>query len=249
VAATYEIKLPQFQGPFDLLLFFIERDELDIYDIPLARITDDFLDYIHRMRAMNIDIASEFMLVASKLMHIKAKTLLPARQSQEEGEEEDPRQELIERLVEYKKYKNVVSDLQILENERQKQYKRGNTHHELEQVAEEFATETELHSLSLYKLLTTFQSLMDRFEKREQQPEHRVVQHSYTIKGEKDRLLKLMKSQTKADFHTVLQNCDNKMQAIFSFLAILELIQQQVVIMEMGEDSNHIHLFVHQAAA
>ena len=105
---SYTIKLKQFEGPFDLLLFFIERDELDIYDIPISTITEDFLAYIKELERLNIDVASEFILVAATLMRIKAKLLLPRKEVDELGNEIDPREELTQRLLEYKKYKEIL---------------------------------------------------------------------------------------------------------------------------------------------
>ena len=104
---SYKIKLPEFEGPFDLLLFFIERDEVDIYDIPISSITNDFLAYLKQLEELNIDTASEFILVASTLMRIKSKMLLPRREIDDQGNEIDPRQELVERLLEYRRYKAV----------------------------------------------------------------------------------------------------------------------------------------------
>ena len=101
---NFEIRLPLFEGPFDLLLFFIERDELDINDIPISKITNDFLEYIRRLETLNIEIASEFILVAATLMRIKSKMLLPRPQLDEQGNEIDPREELVKHLLEYKKY-------------------------------------------------------------------------------------------------------------------------------------------------
>jgi segregation and condensation protein A len=101
---NFEVKLPLFEGPFDLLLFFIERDELDIYDIPISIITNDFLSYVHHMETVNIEVASEFILVAATLMRIKSKMLLPRPQLDEQGNEIDPREELVKHLLEYKKY-------------------------------------------------------------------------------------------------------------------------------------------------
>src|SRR6201994_5082966 len=98
---SFEIKIAQFEGPFDLLLFFIERDELDIHDIPIAKITDDFLNYIHHMNSLNMELASEFIYVAATLMRIKAKMLLPRYAAEEEGGENDPKAELIRKLIEY----------------------------------------------------------------------------------------------------------------------------------------------------
>ena len=105
---VYNIKLPQFEGPFDLLLFFIERDELDIYDIPIAKITDEFLRYTHQLDDLNIEVASEFILVAATLMRIKAKTLLPRKELDADGNEIDPREELVQRLIEYKQFKDPI---------------------------------------------------------------------------------------------------------------------------------------------
>src|SRR5471030_2880384 len=115
---SFEIKLPQFEGPFDLSLFFIERDELDIQDIPIARITDDFLNYIHQMTSLNMEVASEFIFVAATLMRIKAKMLLPRYAAGAEGNEVDLREELIRKLIEYKKFKEVCEELHPFEDER-----------------------------------------------------------------------------------------------------------------------------------
>src|ERR1700732_1564588 len=103
VEESFEIKLPQFEGPFDLLLFFIERDELEIHEIPIARITDDFLSYIHQMTKLNMEIASEFIFVAATLMRIKAKMLLPRYETDEGSSEIDTKEDLIRKLIEYKR--------------------------------------------------------------------------------------------------------------------------------------------------
>ena len=103
MSVSYQIKLPQFEGPFDLLLFFIERDELDIYNIPIAKITDDFLDFIHKLESINIELASEFILFVSTLMRIKARMLLPRKEVDASGNVIDPRQELVDKILEYKR--------------------------------------------------------------------------------------------------------------------------------------------------
>ena len=127
----YTIKLPQFEGPFDLLLFFIERDELDIYDIPISQVTDDFLGYMRQAERMDIDLASEFVLVAATLCRIKAKMLIPRKPVDEEGNEIDPREELVARLLEYKRYKSVLEELRRLETARGMRNYRGNVTSEL----------------------------------------------------------------------------------------------------------------------
>src|ERR671912_365082 len=133
---NFEVKLPLFEGPFDLLLFFIERDELDIYDIPISTITNDFLDYIKHLETLNIEIASEFILVAATLMRIKSKMLLPRPQLDESGNEIDPREELVKHLLEYKKYKSVVEAFHKMEEDELSKEKRGNLLKELKQLAE-----------------------------------------------------------------------------------------------------------------
>ena len=115
---SYEIKIPLFEGPFDLLLFFIERDELDIMDIPISEITNDFFEYISDLEKMNIEVASEFIVVAATLMRIKSRMLLPRLSVDEEGNEIDPREELVEHLIEYKKYNSVIDDFSKLEEHR-----------------------------------------------------------------------------------------------------------------------------------
>ena len=141
---TYKIKLPEFEGPFDLLLFFIERDELDIYDIPISKVTDDFLEYIQNIDLINIDVASEFIIVASTLMRIKAKMLLPRKEVDESGNEIDPRDELVQRLLEYKRYKDVLIELRQLEDTRKGMHIRGNISDELFQITTKAMADAEL---------------------------------------------------------------------------------------------------------
>src|SRR5262249_7550299 len=132
---AFEIKLPQFEGPFDLLLFFIERDEIDINNIPIAKITNDFLDYIHQFSELNLEIASEFILVAATLMRIKAKMLLPRPEIDEQGNEIDPRKDLVERLMLYRQFKEATQDFTTLEQERSLKTIRGNIQRDLSEIA------------------------------------------------------------------------------------------------------------------
>ena len=156
----FTIKLKQFEGPFDLLLFFIERDEIDIMDIPIAKIANDFLGYIRSLEELNIDVASEFILVAATLMRIKAKMLLPRPELDEDGHEIDPRQELAQKLLEYKRFKDVLDDFRVLEDERKQITRRGNSRKELRTIAEKALVDVELESLTLFKLLKSFQTVM-----------------------------------------------------------------------------------------
>src|SRR5271155_1237912 len=127
MSTAYQIKLPQFEGPFDLLLFFIERDELDIYNIPIFKLTNEFLEYIHSMEeALNMEQASEFILFISTLMRIKAKMLLPRKELDAHGNEIDPRMELVDKILEYKRFKEASEEMVLMEADRQMQQKRGN---------------------------------------------------------------------------------------------------------------------------
>src|SRR6476660_1569922 len=152
ITPTYQIKLPQFEGPFDLLLFFIERDELDIYNIPITKIIKDFLDYIHGQDSLNIELSSEFILFVSTLMRIKARMLLPRKELDAQGNEIDPRQELIDKILEYKRYKEASAQMAEMEAVRMLMVKRGNLQKELALIGEEAGEGTEIQTITLFKL-------------------------------------------------------------------------------------------------
>ena len=240
---TYEIKLPQFEGPFDLLLFFIERDELDIYDITIFKLTTDFLAFIHKMETLNIEVASEFILVAATLMRIKAKMLLPRRELDlVTGTEIDPREELISRLIEYKKFKEATEAMRFLEHDRQSISKRGNALAENKEIADLFETEFEMQSLTMFRLLKSFQNVLDRMAREKNKVIHTIESPAYTIFGEKMVLLERINTGEKTAFETVFAEVENRVHAIFVFLSILELIQEQLLRITIGEGYNNFWL-------
>ena len=236
---SYTIKLKQFEGPFDLLLFFIERDELDIYDIPISQITEDFLAYIKELEKLNIDIASEFILVAATLMRIKAKLLLPRKEIDELGNEIDPREELTQRLLEYKKYKEILDEMRTMEEERSTKFQRGNVTTELRIIASKALVDVELESLTLYKLLTTFQKLMENYEIRGSKTIHRIVKYNYTIEDQQAFILTKLTKGKKVDFKNIFKGLENRIHAIVTFLSLLELLNVQRVIVTQGEGVNN----------
>ncbi len=244
---TYNIKLPQFEGPFDLLLFFIERDELDIYNIPIATITENFLEYILQMEALNIDLASEFILVASTLMRIKAKLLLPRKELDDEGNEIDPREELVQRLLEYKRYKEVLEEIRTMEESRLKQERRGNTAKELKDMSVKALVDVELESLSLFRLLQSFEKVMERYEDSNKKVIHTVIKYDYTVRGQKKYLRAALSEQPKSDFENIFGNCENRIHAIFRFLALLELLQLQDLGIIAGEGENNFWIIAKKA--
>ncbi|MEO5582871.1 MAG: segregation/condensation protein A [Saprospiraceae bacterium] len=234
---SFTVKLKQFEGPFDLLLFFIERDELDIYDIPISKITNDFLDFIHEMEQLNLDLASEFILVAATLMRIKAKMLLPRKEIDEEGNEVDPRQELVQRLLEYKKYKGVLEEFESLETRRMQQAGRGNIDSELRKFAEKAFIEAEWESVTLFKLMKAFERMLTQFEERKHV--HKVYNFLYTILDQQEYIQDLIGTKKDVRFEEIFGVCENRIHAIITFLAMLELLNQQKLIITLGEGKNN----------
>jgi segregation and condensation protein A len=236
---NFEIKLPLFEGPFDLLLFFIERDELDIYDIPISKITDEFLAYVHQLEKINIELASEFILVAATLMRIKAKMLLPRPELDEKGNEIDPREELVQHLLEYKKYKSVVAEFSKMEDDQFHKNARGNVMAEIRKLAEASDSEAELQSLDLYKLLRVYEKVIKRFEAAQNKPVHTVVQYPYTIEQQRNFLMDKLVQQGRFTFAELISEHRSKIAAIFNFLAILDLVQLGQVVIHIGEGFNN----------
>ena len=239
MSATYQIKLPQFEGPFDLLLFFIERDELDIYNIPIANITNDFLEYIHELESLNIELASEFILFVSTLMRIKARMLLPRREVDAEGNEIDPRQELVDKILEYKRFKEASEQMVRMEAERLLHQKRGNIRKELEALGEEYAEGTEIQTVTMFKLMQAFERVMKRFNERMNKPQHVVVKYNYSMEGQRTFLLEHVKDQSRVPFETMFGTCENRIHAFFTFLALLELVQQKFLTLLIGTGRNN----------
>lgn len=236
---SFEVKIPLFEGPFDLLLFFIERDELDIYDIPISQITTNFLKYLQELEKLNLEVASEFILVAAKLMRIKAKMLLPRPQLDEEGNEIDPREELVMHLLEYKRYKSVLQELASMESDMLLKEKRGNVQKELKKLSETINVESELQNIDLYKLLKVYQKILKRFEIESEKPTHHVVQYPYTISHQKDFIFTKIQEKGKLSFTQIVEYNKEKIGVIYNFLAILELLQLRQITIRIGEGYNN----------
>jgi segregation and condensation protein A len=236
---TYQIKLPQFEGPFDLLLFFIERDELDIYNIPITRITNDFLAYIHQSGELNIELSSEFILFISTLMRIKAKMLLPRKELDEEGNEIDPRQELVDKILEYKRFKEASAKMAEMEAIRMLMVKRGNIQTELSRLGEEAGEGTEIESITLFKLMKSFERVMQRLHDKNNKPVHTVTRYGYTMEASRDYMLAEAQQHKTLSFEKIFDVCDNRVHAIFLFLSLLELVQQKFLKIMIGEGRNN----------
>ncbi|MDR3694499.1 segregation/condensation protein A [Mucilaginibacter sp.] len=242
VEESFEIHLPQFEGPFDLLLFFIERDELEIHDIPIARITDDFLNYLHHMAILNMEIASEFIYVAATLMRIKAKMLLPRYNADDDENQTDTKEDLIRKLIEYKKFKEICAELHPFEDERFKQEKRGNIRFDIEQADSVPLPGEELSEINLYKLMVVYGRVLKRYMNRSEEVTHTVVQYPYTIEQQKKAIGELLKINKMMDFKAIAGQSENKVHFVYNFLAVLEMLQQELIDIQIGLGYNNFRI-------
>ncbi|MEO9144489.1 MAG: segregation/condensation protein A [Ginsengibacter sp.] len=238
----YQIKLPQFEGPFDLLLFFIERDELDIYNIPITKITNDFLVYIHASESLNIELSSEFILFISTLMRIKAKMLLPRKELDQQGNEIDPRQELVDKILEYKRFKEASLKMSEMEALRMLMVKRGNIQAELAAIGEEAGEGTEIQTVTLFKLMKAFEKVAERLHDKRNRPVHTVISYNYTMEGTREYMLDMVRSAHTLAFEKIFDVCEDRIHAIFLFLNILELVQQKYMMIISGSGVNNFIL-------
>jgi segregation and condensation protein A len=236
---SYQIKLPQFEGPFDLLLFFIERDELDIYNIPISNIIKDFLTYIHGQEQLNIELSSEFILFVSTLMRIKARMLLPRKELDAQGNEIDPRQELVDKILEYKRFKEASAKMAEMEAIRMLMVRRGNLAKEIATIGEESGEGTEIQTITLFKLMKTFERVMKKVEQRNVKPVHTVVKYNYTMEESRHYALETIKKEKLMSFEKLFDVCQDRIHAIFIFLSMLELVQMKYMTIMVSEGRNN----------
>ncbi|HTR81864.1 MAG TPA: segregation/condensation protein A [Bacteroidota bacterium] len=220
----YRIKLSDFEGPLDLLLFFIKRDELDIYDIPIAKITKDFLEYLQYLQELDLDIAGEFIVTAAELMQIKVQMLLP-RQPGEGEEELDPRAELVRRLLDYKRYKEMAERLQSMSEEQSKIFYRNNFSND-PKTLEDPGDADLLRDVSLFDLIAAFKYVVDRMPRKHV---HEVNKLNITIEDQIAFILSFFKERTEATFLQMVESMAEKIRVVVTFIALLELIKQREI--------------------
>jgi segregation and condensation protein A len=238
---VYQVHLSKFEGPFDLLLFFIERDELDIYDIPISKITDDFLHYLHTLESNRIEIASEFIAMAARLMKIKAAMLLPRPQVNEKGEVVDPRAELVDRLLEYKLVKTAQEYLSILEDAQMDRYRRSLTEWEMMRQAPS-TTADELQGVTLSGLMKVLIQVMEQLKNRHEPPRHVIQPLPYTVEAVKMQIIDQVSQARKVHFIQLARKHWNRYYVVFCFLCTLELIQQRKIHVVIGNEYNDFWL-------
>jgi len=216
--AGYRIELESFQGPLDLLLHLIRKNELDIYDIPIAEITKQYLAYLNIMRELDLEVASDFLVMASTLMYIKSRMLLPVDDEEEEGEGEDPREELIRRLIEYQRYKRAAEELAGMPV----------LYHDIF-VRPEGKTETDIPmeepfiEATIFQLMDAFQSVLTEADRR---TPVEVTRESFTLEEGIDLIVSRLTDQPSASFNGLFSGLDSRRKIITVFLSLLELIRR-----------------------
>lgn len=220
----HKVELDKFQGPLDLLLYFIRRDELDITDIPIAEITAEYLQIIEDMKAMNLSIAGEFILMAATLMRIKSKMLIPRADLDDLGEPIDPRTELVQQLIEYKKYKDIADNLSEKWENLSYQHERS---FEESFNEEDFEETSYLKEISVFELAQHFKNVIDRLP--DINP-YEVDLNTVDLSDKKNFILNSFDGRGILTFKTLLKKCKNKLEVIMTFIAILDLVQQLKIV-------------------
>lgn len=231
---AFKVSIPDFEGPLDLLLFFIKRDELDIYNIPIAYITKKFLSYIRVMQMLDLELAGEFIVMAATLMQIKARMLLPKVETEEGEEEIDPREELTQRLLEYKRYKESAQELQQLELEQRERYFRNLFKYDVRKTPVEEDEDT-LQDVTMYQLIKAFQRAMTNIPKKSV---HEVRAIPYTVEEQGLWLMKRFEDRSRYNFTEILRDLQEKVQVIVTFIALLELMRARRIRVEIHAQFN-----------
>ena len=226
---SYKIKLELFEGPLDLLLYLVKKDHLNIYDIPIAKVTEQYLEYLNLMQMLDLNIAGEFLVMAATLMQIKSKMLLPAEEDQSAGgEEEDPREELVRRLLEYEKFKEIAQDLRQKETDQREIFKRPKVEAENE-VAEK---KDGYFEASIFDLISAFSRALKDVPK---EVFYEVVKDKFTIEEATHQILHLLLINQEVKLSELFSRAKNKLEIIVTFLAVLELIKMKEIVARQSE--------------
>lgn len=232
---TYKVKLDVFEGPLDLLLYLIKKEEADIFDIPIAKITEQYLEYLEYMKMLDLNIAGEFIVMAATLMHIKSRMLLPPEElPPEEVEEEDPRAELVRRLIEYKKFKEAASQLAQMETNRSMVFPRS-----VDETQFIDQSEGPYFEASIFDLITAFSTVLKSISK---EAFLEVVKDEYTVEEKVHELFHLLVEKPVLYFKEIFEKAKSKMEIIATFLALLELIRLKEVLVRQRQLFSEIEI-------
>jgi segregation and condensation protein A len=232
----YTIKLQEFEGPLDLLLFFIKRDELDIYNIPISRITKEFLEYIHYLETLDLEVAGEFLVMAADLMQIKVRMLLPPEPGEEE--EQDPRANLVKRLVEYKRFKEAAVGMASQEEAQRKIYYRSYFESDPRVTTEEEEDQS-LRDVSLFDLISSFKFAIERMPKKFV---HEIVRLNVTLEEQIDFVVDFFSRRSEATFYELVKDMTEKIRVVVTFMALLELIRSQRIVVRQAEPFGEVSI-------
>jgi len=225
----YKIKLDIFEGPLDLLLYLVRKDHLDIRDIPIAQVTEQYLAYLELMRLLDLNIAGEFLVMAATLMQIKSRMLLPRDEaSMQEEEESDPRQELVQRLLEYQRFKEIASELRQREQNQRQHFRRSNAEPSAAEQLEGVYFEA-----SIFDLINAFTKALKEGVPRELFYE--VIRDEFTVEQKIHDILHLLLNQEILILTQLFSESKNKLEIIATFLAVLELIRLKEIIIRQKE--------------
>ena len=233
----YRVKLQEFEGPLDLLLFFIKRDELDIYDIPISKITKEFLEYLHFMQELDLEVAGDFIVMAAELMHIKVRMLLPREGVDEE--EEDPRAELVRRLLEYKRYKEASAVLSRLEDESVKLYYRQGFQSDPKVMTLEDQEES-LKSVTMFNLISAFKKVLDSAPKKIY---HDIEMLNITIDEQMSYIADLMRVREEVGFFEMVSHMTEKIRIIVTIIAMLEMVKNKIIAMRLADHEDDFVIY------
>lgn len=236
--SEYKVKFEVFEGPLDLLLYLIKKEEVDIYSVNLTTLASQFIEYIEMMREFDLEIAGEFLVMASTLMYIKSRELLPVdQQAQVEDEEEgeDPRWELIRQLVEYKKFKDAAAKLQELEARQEGVFPRL----PIKPVFEEEKPANKL-DVSIFDLLNAVNAVLKRFEQRDNPRE--IYEDKWSVSEKIEHIVKLMTTQSGVRFSELFEDATSRSEVVCTFLALLELIRLKQLVCAQSSDFGEIEI-------
>ncbi len=217
------VKLPVYEGPFDLLLDLIKKNEMDILNIEISVITKQYLEYLKQMKEFDLEIAGEFLVMAATLMYIKSKMLLPLAENQDDEEGEDPRTELIRKLLEYQAFREAAKNLGVLEGERGRIFTRQVTDYYLSSLSPE-DIQIDTFSANLFDLLNAFQSVLRGVSK---ETFHEVFEEIVSIEQKIDDVKKILTERGSVKFHELFSERFTKNELIATFLALLEIIKSK----------------------
>jgi segregation and condensation protein A len=228
----YRVELQQFEGPMDLLLFFIKRDEIDVYDIPIARIADEYLAYVRVLEEIDLDGVGDFIYMAALLINIKARMLLPSTETNEEGEEVDPRRELVERLLEYVRFKEAADQLSTRQEGRREHFTRGDASDHRERVEEDHEVNVDA---SVYDLVEALGGMLEKDKEEDTDPTHEVEPIEHTVEDQQRYVLDRLANEPRVPFRELV-NQRSKGFVIATFLAVLELTRQHYLHLGLSEE-------------